>query len=76
MAAPARHDYAADNGHATKTEQPIALVDTVPLLKFAAFAFGIAIIGNGGAAKANRFFKDGAHRTVQCKKLFFRQAFG
>jgi len=44
MAAPARHDHAADDRLATKTGLPIALVHPVPELEFAAIAIGIDII--------------------------------
>jgi hypothetical protein len=44
MAAPARHDYAADDGLATETWLPVTLVHAVQELEFAAIAVGIDII--------------------------------
>jgi hypothetical protein len=44
MAAPARHDYAPYFCLATKTRLPIALIDAVPELEFAAIALGIDVV--------------------------------
>jgi hypothetical protein len=44
MAAPARHDHTADDSLATKTRLPIALIDAVTALEFAAVACGIDIV--------------------------------
>jgi hypothetical protein len=44
MAAPARHDHAADDCLAAKTRLTVALIDSVPQLELAAIALGIDVV--------------------------------
>jgi hypothetical protein len=69
MGAAASYDCAADCCAAAEAFFAVALVNTVAELEGSALAIGVHVIGNGGAAQADRFKQHGADGSVEIAKL-------
>ena len=75
VAAPPCHDQPLDFCLATKARLPVALVDPVLKLEFAAIAVGIDVVGNGRAAGTDGFGQNLADCAVERQELLLRQVF-
>jgi len=69
MSAAAGYDCAADCCTAAETLFAVALINAMAKLEASALAFGIHVIGNGGASKANCFEKHPADSSMELAKL-------
>jgi hypothetical protein len=64
MAAPTADYHALDLRLADKTRLSFAPIDTMLKLKETFFSVGVHVVGNGRAAKSDRFFQDLLDRRV------------
>jgi hypothetical protein len=69
MGAAAGYDCAADGCAAAETLFAVALINAVAQLEASALAFGVHVIGNGGASQADGFEKHPADGSMEFAKL-------